>query len=137
MRKHRQKAKRRNRVLIKTRGNMKKTILIICLFLSFAHAQNDWTKQDFWKQEDKQKHFFGTFAISATSTAIMRHKGYNEFEAFLGGAMTGIAVGWIKEQFDKTGRGTYDSADMDANFLGSISGALATFKFECQFEGLK
>ena len=115
---------------------MLKLLLIFALTLSLSAEtieENQFMNMQFWKQEDKQKHFIGSFEIATVSTGIARHYKKTKLESFLIGVGTSIIIGWAKEVHDGRGGGTKDINDLDADMIGSLAGSAISAQFNWRF----
>lgn len=107
--------------------------LIIASIIASSLSANDFMDSSFWQEEDKQKHYTYSVAMSATATAVARSYGSSKIEAFFIGLGTSVLVGWAKEARDGRGYGHKSMEDMDADVLGSFSGAFASTQFSWKF----
>ena len=105
---------------------MYKILLILLITLSLS-------AEEFYLQDDKQKHFIGSMAIGATASGLARHYGSNKLEAFAIGVATSLLVGIAKEKYDGKGYGTEDVNDIYADTLGAITGSIISTQFNWRF----
>ena len=74
-------------------------------------------------QDDKQKHFIGSFAIASVCSGLAKYYGSSPFEAWFIGFGSSIIIGLAKEKIDGRGYGTEDINDVYADALGASIGA--------------
>ena len=74
-------------------------------------------------EEDKVKHFAGSFAIAGASSGIARYYGSSYIESVAIGIATSVLVGIAKERIDGSGYGSEDINDVYADALGASFGA--------------
>lgn len=77
-------------------------MLVLCLSLQQGRPQ---APADRWVGEDKWKHFFASFAVTALSAAAVRATGANPETSALAGAGIGAGLGVWKELRDLRGPG--------------------------------
>lgn len=103
-----------------------KILLLLLITLSLS-------AEEFYLQDDKQKHFVGSMAIGGVATSIARHYGSNKLESFFIGVATSLLVGIAKEAVDGRGYGTEDVNDVYADTLGSITGSIIATNLSWKF----
>lgn len=107
-------------------GLLNKVIVIVTLVLSL-------NAEEFYLQDDKQKHFIGSIAIGGVATGIARYYGSNKLESIAIGIGTSLLVGIAKEAIDGKGYGTEDIGDVYADTLGAVSGSIISTQFNWRF----
>jgi VanZ family protein len=104
-----------------------KSTIVLITFSSSLSADN------FFQQEDKQKHIVGSMAIGGVATGLARHYGSNKLEAIAIGIASALLVGIAKEAIDGKGYGTKDVNDIYADTIGAVSGSLLSAQFNWKF----
>lgn len=69
---------------------------------------------------DKVAHFCACFAVTVVVAAILRK---HDCAIFVG-ILTGMVAGIVKETIDKARGGVFDTWDLLADFLGTLTGAI-------------
>lgn len=105
---------------------MIKILLLLLVTLSIS-------AEEFYLQNDKQKHFIGSMAIGATASGIARYYGSSTVEAIAIGIATSLLVGIAKEAIDGNGYGSEDINDIYADTLGGIAGSAISAQFNWRF----
>ncbi len=103
-----------------------KLILALLITLSLS-------AEEFYLQDDKQKHFVSSMTIAGATAGIARYYGSNKFEAVAIGIASALLVGIAKEAIDGRGCGTEDVGDVYADTLGSITGSVISTNFSWKF----
>ena len=107
---------------------MKKTIMLILIVSNLAFSQTNFS----FLEKDKQKHIVYSTVISTAITAYSRNMGSSKLESFFVGFGTALAIGVLKEAFDRK-YGTEDIGDVYADFAGAALGATISAQFEWRF----
>ena len=84
-------------------------------------------------EEDKVKHFAGSFAIAGASSGIARYYGSSYIESVAIGIATSVLVGIAKERIDGNGHGSEDINDVYADTLGGAVGSVIGASFNWRF----
>jgi len=107
-------------------SSMIKIIMFIFITLSLS-------AEEFYLQDDKQKHLMGSMAIGGVATGIARHYGSNKLEAMFIGIGTALLIGIAKEKWDGAGHGASDIQDVYADGIGAVVGSAISTQFTWEF----
>ena len=104
---------------------MKKVVLALLLLTLTLSAENRFTiDEPFLQQDDKKKHIAVCAAISATTSLIAYEKySFTKYEAMFIGFVAGMVVGVGKEISDDN----FDNQDIKADIIGSAIGTAPVF----------